>query len=202
MGRDAMTLVFLIFNFKPAFSLISFTLIKRFFHSSSFSAFRVAEGYLRLLMFLPPILIPAYNSCSLAFLMICSAYRLNKQGDNRQPCHSPFSILNQSVVPYRVLTVASWPAYRFLRKQVRWSDIPISLISTYIKGFSIVNETKVDVFLKFPYFLCDPVNVGNLISGSSSFSKSSLDLWNFLVCIMLKPGIQDFKHDLTSMGDE
>ena len=79
MGRDAMTLVFLIFNFKPAFSLISFTLIKRFFHSSSFSAFRVAEGYLRLLMFLPPILIPAYNSSSLAFLMMCSEYRLSKQ---------------------------------------------------------------------------------------------------------------------------
>ena len=69
-----------------------------------------------------------------------------------------------------------------------------------VKGFSIVDETKVDVFLEFPCFLYDPVNVGNLISGSSAFSKPSLDIWKFSVCIMLKPSMQDFKHDLTSMG--
>ena len=51
-----------------------------------------------------PFLSPAYNSSSLAFLIMCSAYRLNKQGDSRQPCHTPFLILNQSVIPYRVLT--------------------------------------------------------------------------------------------------
>ena len=61
------------------------------------------ECYLRLLMFLLPILIPACNSSSLAFLMMCSADRLNKQGDSRQPCHTPFSILSQSFVGYRVL---------------------------------------------------------------------------------------------------
>ena len=82
--------------------------------------------YLRLLMFLLPILTPACYSSIPAFLIMCSVYRLNKQGDRRQPCHTPFSILNQSVVPYRILTVASWPAYRFLRKQVRWSSIPIT----------------------------------------------------------------------------
>ena len=70
-----------------------------------------------------------------------------------------------------------------------------------IKGFSVVNETEVDVFLEFPCFLYDPVRVGNLISGST-FSKPSLDVWKFLVCIILKPSMQDFKHDLTSMGDE
>ena len=63
-------------------------------------------------------------------------------------------------------------------------------------------KTKVDAFLEFPSFLYDPVNVGNLISGSSSFSKSSWDIWKFLVRIMLKPSMQVFKHDLTSMGDE
>ena len=62
--------------------------------------------------------------------------------------------------------------------------------------------TEVDVFLQFPCFLCDPANVGNLISGSSSFSKPSLDIWNVLVRIMLQLSMQDFKHDLTSMGDE
>ena len=74
--------------------------------------------------------------------------------------------------------------------------------SNTVKGFDIVNETEADVFLEFPSYLYDPVNVGNLISGSSSFSKPSLDTWKFLVCIMLKPSMQDFKHDLTSMGDE
>ena len=54
-----------------------------------------------------------------------SMYRLNKYGDSRQPCHTPVAILNQSAVPYRVLTVASRPAYRFLRRQVRWSGIPV-----------------------------------------------------------------------------
>ena len=101
MGPDAMILVFLIFSFKPTLSLSSFTLIKRLFSFSSLYAIRVLwSAYLRLLMFLLPIIIPACNSSSLAFLMMCSPYRLNKQGDSRQPCHTPFSILNQSVVPY------------------------------------------------------------------------------------------------------
>ena len=58
--------------------------------------------------------------------MMYSAYMLNKQGDNIQPWHTPFPILNQSIVPCPVLTVASWPAYRFLKRQVRWSGVPIS----------------------------------------------------------------------------
>ena len=69
-----------------------------------------------------------------------------------------------------------------------------------LKGFSILNETETDIFLKVPCFLYYPVNVGNLISGSSSFSKPSLDIWNFLVQIMLKPRVQGLKHNLTSMG--
>ena len=71
-----------------------------------------------------------------------------------------------------------------------------------VKSFGIVDETEIDVFLRFPGFLYDPVNVGNLISGSSSFSKPSLDIWKFLVHGMLKPSMKDFKHDLTSMGDD
>ena len=71
-----------------------------------------------------------------------------------------------------------------------------------VKGFSVIDKTDVDVFLKFPCFLYNPVNVGNLFSSSSSFSKSSLDIWRFLVHIMPKPSMQDFKHDLTSLGDD
>ena len=107
---------------------------------------------------------------------------------------------------HSVLTVASWPTYRFLRRQVRWSGIPNSKSFPVCydphKGFSIVDETEVDVFLEFPWFLYDAVNISNLISGSSPFSKSSLDIWNSLVHIMLKPSMQDSKHDLTCVGDE
>ena len=71
-----------------------------------------------------------------------------------------------------------------------------------VEGFGIVDETEVDVFLEFSCFLYGPVKVGNLISGSSAFSKSSLDIWKFLVHLMLKSSIQSFKHDLTDMGDD
>ena len=71
-----------------------------------------------------------------------------------------------------------------------------------VKGFRVVKETEVDAFLKLPCFLHSPANVGNLISSSSSFSKLSLDIWKLLVRIMLKLSMQDFKHHLTSMGDE
>ena len=136
MGPDAMIFIFWILSFKPAFSLSSFTFIKRLCSSSSLSAIRVVcSAYLRLLIFLPAILIPAYASSSPAFcLFVClffmmfSVCKLNKQSDNLQPWCTPFPIWNQSVVPQTVpvLTVASWAAYRFLKRQVRWSGIPIS----------------------------------------------------------------------------
>ena len=111
-------------SFKPTFSLSSFTFIKRLFSSSSFSPIRVVSSvYLSLLIFLLAILIPACASSSPAFLMMYSAYKLNKQGDNIQPWRTPFPICNQSVLPCPVRTVASWPAYRFLKRQVRWSGI-------------------------------------------------------------------------------
>ena len=126
MGPDAKILVFWMLSFTPTFSLSSFTFIKGLFSSSSLSAIRVvSSAYLRLLIFLPAIL-TACASSSPAFLMMYSAYKLSKQGGNIQPWRTPFSLWNQSVVPCPVLTVASWPSYRFLRRQVRWSGIPIS----------------------------------------------------------------------------
>ena len=108
-----------------------FTLLFHFhqglFSPSSLSAIRVvSSAYLRLLIFLLAILIPACASSSPVFLMMYSAYKLNKQGDNMQPWRTLFPIWKQSIIPCPVLTVASWPAYRFLRRQVRWSGIPIS----------------------------------------------------------------------------
>ena len=126
MGPDAMILVFWMLSFKPTFSLSSFRFLKRLF-SSSFPAIRVVSyAYLRLLIFLPAILFPGYASSIPAFLMMYSVYKLNKQGDNIQPWQTPFLIRNPSIVPCLVLTVASWPTYRFLKRQIRWSGIPIS----------------------------------------------------------------------------
>ena len=123
VGPDAMILVFWMLSFKSSFSLSSFTFIKRLFSSSLLSAIRVvSSAYLRLLIFLLAILIPTCDSSSPAFHMIYSAYKLKKQDENIQPCRTPFLILNQSVVPCLVLTVASWPEYRFLRRQVRSND--------------------------------------------------------------------------------
>ena len=124
-GPVAMILVFWMLSFKPAFSLSSLSLIKRLLNSSLLNRV-ISFGYLRLLIFLPAVLIPARDSSSLTFHMMYTAYKSNKQGDNIQPCCTPFPTLNQSVVPCKVLTVASWPTYRFFRSQVRWSGIPNS----------------------------------------------------------------------------
>ena len=78
---------------------------------------------------------------------------------------------------------------------------PMSCLSKSFPQFVMIHAVR-DVFLKFPCFLYNPVNIGNFISSSSSFSKPSLDIWNFLVHITLKPSMQDFKHNLTSMEDE
>ena len=116
MGPDTMILVFWMLNFKPTFSLSSFTFIKRLFSSSLFAIRVVSSAYLRLLINLLASLIPAYASSSPVFLIMYSAYELNKQGDNIEPWCTSFLIWNQSVVPCPVLTVASWPAYRFLKR--------------------------------------------------------------------------------------
>ena len=130
----------------------------------------------------PAILIPTCASSSLTFRMVYSAYKLNKQDDNIQPWPTPFPIWNQSVIPCLVLSAASWPAYRLLRRQVKWSGIPISLrifkfvVIHTIKCFSIVSEAEVDVFLELRCFFYDPMDVGNLTSGSSTLSKSNLNI--------------------------
>ena len=129
MRWDAMIFVFWMLSFKPAFSLSSFTSIKRLFSSSSLFAIRVvSSAYLRLLIFLLAILIPACLSSSPVFHMMYSAYKINKQHDNIQPWCTPFPIWNQSIVPCPILTVASWPVYGFLRRQIRLSGISISWI--------------------------------------------------------------------------
>ena len=71
-----------------------------------------------------------------------------------------------------------------------------------VKGFGIVNEAGVDVFMEFPCLFYDPMDVGNLISGSSAFSESSLNIWKFLVHVLLKPSLESFEHYFAGMGKE
>ena len=68
-----------------------------------------------------------------------------------------------------------------------------------VKGFDVINEAEVDIFLEFSCFFDDPMDAGNLISGSSAFSKSSLNIWRFMIHILLKPGLKDFEHYIASM---
>ena len=68
-----------------------------------------------------------------------------------------------------------------------------------VKGFGIVNKAEIDAFLEFSCFINDPTDVGNLISGSSAFSKSSLNICNFIVYVLLKPDLENFKHGFASV---
>ena len=191
MGPDVMILVFWMLSFKPTFSLSSFTFIKTLFSSLLFAIRVVSFAYLRLLIFLPVILIPACASSSPAFLMMYSAYKLNKQGDYTYSLTYSFLIWNQSVVPCPVLTVASWSAQRFLRRQIRWSGIPISLrifqfvVIHTVTGFSIINEA--DVFFWNSLTSLWSSGCWEPDPCSSAFSKSNLYLWKFSVYILSKP---------------
>ena len=78
-------------------------------------------------------------------------------------------------------------------------NFPQFVVIHTVKGFDIVNKAKVDVFLELSSFFDDPTDVGDLISGSSAFSKSSLNIWKFIVHVLLKPGLENFEHYFASM---
>ena len=91
--------------------------------------------------------------------------------------------------------------------QVVWyshlfQNFPQCVVIHTVKGFGIVNKTEVDIFLEFSCFSHDPMHVGNLISGSSAFSKTSLNIREFTVHLLLKSGLENFEHYFTSMWDE
>ena len=80
-----------------------------------------------------------------------------------------------------------------------FKNFPQCFVIHIVKGFGIVNKAEIDVFLQLSYFFDDPADVGNLISGSSGFSKSSLNFWKFMVHILLKPGLENFEHYFASV---
>ena len=91
--------------------------------------------------------------------------------------------------------------------QVVWyshllKNFPQFIVIHTVKGFGIVNKEEVNIFLELSCFFNDPVDVGNLVSSSSAFSKSSLNIWKFMVQVLLKPGLENFEHYFTRMWDE
>ena len=88
--------------------------------------------------------------------------------------------------------LVAWYSYIF-------KNFPQFVVNHTVKDFGTVNETEVDVFLDFSSFFDDPTDVGNLISGSSAFSKSSLNIWNFSVHVLLKPRLENFEHYFASV---
>ena len=83
-----------------------------------------------------------------------------------------------------------------------WKNFPQCVVIHTVKGFGIVNKAEVDVFLELSHFFNDPTDVSNFISGSSAFSKTSLNIWKFTVHVLLKPGLENFEHYFASVWDE
>ena len=160
-------------SFQPTFLLSSFPSSRGFLVPLHFSLRVVSPAYLRLLIFLLAILIPACASSSPAFRMMYSAYKLSKQGDNIQPWHTSFPIWNQSIF------MSSSNCWFLTRIQVfqesgkvvwyshLFQNFPQFVEIQTIKGFGVVSKAEVDVFLKLSCFYYDPSDVGSLISGFS-----------------------------------
>ena len=118
---------------------------------------------------------------------------------NLEPVHSSMLCSNCC---FLTCIQVSQEAGKMVLYSYLFKNFPQFVVIHRIKGFSIVNETEIDVFLKLPCFLHDPVTVGNLLSGSSVFSKPSLYIWMFSVHVLMKPNMKDFEHDLVSMWSE
>ena len=134
--------------------------------------------------------------------MMYSAYKLNKQGDYIQP----------DVLLFLLGTSLLFHVWLFLDLYTDFSrgrsgglvfpsleEFSTVVVIHTVKGFGIVNKAEVNVFLEFSCFFDDPTDAGNLISVSSVFSKSSLNIWNFTVHILLKPDLENFEHYFASV---
>ena len=190
-------------SFKPTFSLSSFNFIKRLFNSSSLLNIRVvSSAYLRLFIFLPVILILACDLSNPGFHMMYTAFKLNKQGDNIQPWHTSFLIWNQPIIPCLALTVASWQAYRFLRRQIRCSGIPVSwrlspslLSSTWSKAVVCSIKEIYVFFWKSLAFSMTQQMLGFWSLVPLPFLNSAEHL-EISIHILLKSCLENFEHSL------
>ena len=176
-------------------------------HDWSDLAEAAASAYLWLLIFLPAILIPAFDSSSLAFHIMYSACKLNKQGEiySLDVLLSLFELVHCSLSGSNYCFLTCIQVFQGASKVVWYyylfKNFPQFVVIHTIKGFSIVNE-EVDIFLVFFCFFYDLTDVSNLISGSSAFSKSSLYIWKILVPMLLKPILNDFELYIVSMRNK
>ena len=139
--------------------------------------------------------------------MMYSAYKLNKQGDNRKPWRAPFPVWNQSMSCYNCYFLTCIHVSLEAGKVVCIPNLfrifhSLFVVMHTVKGLGIVSEAEVDDFPKLSWFFYDPMEVENLISGSSAFSKSSLSIWKFSVHVLFKPNLENFEHYFTCMWDE
>ena len=126
-----------------------------------------------------------------------------------QPCHTPFPSLEPvscSMSSFNCCFL-TWIQISQEAGQVVWyshlfQNVPQFIVIHTVKVFGIVNKAKIDVYLELSCFFDDPADVGIFISGSSAFSKSILNIWKFMVHILLKPGLENFEHYFTSVWDE
>ena len=150
----------------------------------------MSSAYLRLLIFLPTVLIPAYASSGPAFHMMYSTYKLK----SKVTINSLDVLLTCIQITQEAVKVV-WYSHLF-KNFLQFVVIHI------VKGFSIVSEEEVYVLLEVSCSFYDPTDVGNLISGYSAFSKSSLNIWKFSVHILLKPSLENFEHYFASAWNE
>ena len=200
MGPDAIIFIYWMLSLKPTFSLFSFTFIKRLFSSSSLSAIRVVSSAYLLLIFLPAILIPACASSSPAFLISrVTIYSLDV-----------LLFLFGTSLLFHVQVQLLLPDLHIGFSRGR-SDGPVFLsfsefsrvyCDPHSQRLCIVHKAEIDIFLELSCFFDYPADVGNLISGSSTFSKASFNIWKFMVHVLLKPGLENFEHYFNSVWDK
>ena len=179
-------------SYKLTFTLTAFTFLKRLFSSSSLPAIRVvSSAYLRLLIFLVAFLISVCASSSPAFLMVYSEYKLNKQFDDTALTYSFPNLesvcccMSSSNCCFLTCIHVSQEAGKVIWYSHLFQNFPEFVLVCAVKGFVIVKKAEIDVFLELSCFFDDPADVGNLISGSSVFSKSSLNIWKSTVHVLL-----------------
>ena len=151
----------------------------------------------------PAVLIPACASSSLPFHMMCSAYKLKKQGDSLDVLLSQFGticcFLSGSDYCFLTCIQVSREAGKVVWFPISLRNFPQFVVIHTVKGFSIIDEAEGDVFLELSCFFHDPAGHWQLISGSSAFSKSSLNIWKFSVHALLKPALENFEHYFASV---
>jgi len=143
------------------------------------------------------------------FLMMYSTYKLNKQGWQYTAWMYSFSYLEQVCCSVSSSNCCLLTCIQISQEanQVVWyshlfQNFPQLIVIHTVKGFGIVNKAETDVFLELSCFFHDSADVVNLISGSSAFSKNSLNIWKFMVHVLLKPGLENLEHYFTSVWDE